>query len=72
MQNTNELIAQLSNNFTDIIYTDIIKTKYPELYWGGNGLGDRWCKKNIIMQLFIKINLQKYTVKILMILFQMI
>jgi hypothetical protein len=45
MQNTNELISQLSNNFTDIIYTDIIKTKYPELYWGGNGLGDRWCKK---------------------------
>ena len=34
----------LSNNFTRIIPTKILE-KNKELYWGGNGVGDRWCNK---------------------------
>jgi len=39
-----ELIIKLSNNYSNIISIDIIKS-YKELYWGGNGVGDRWLNK---------------------------
>lgn len=37
-----EMIAQATNNFTEILSTVTMKEKYPELYWGGNGCGNRW------------------------------
>lgn len=39
-----ELIIKLSNNYTSIISIDIIKEN-KNLYWGGNGVGDRWLNK---------------------------
>jgi hypothetical protein len=39
-----ELVAELSNNYTKIIPIDVLK-KNNKLYWGGNGVGDRWAKK---------------------------
>jgi len=47
MKNNNieDLIIKLTNNFTKILSINEIKNKYKELYWGGNGLGDRWVNK---------------------------
>lgn len=42
--NIDELIVKLTNNYTEIISISIIR-KYDILYWGGNGLGDRWLNK---------------------------
>jgi 5-methylcytosine-specific restriction endonuclease McrA len=40
-----ELVKNLSNNFTAIISRDILR-KYPKLLdWGDNGIGARWAKK---------------------------
>jgi hypothetical protein len=39
-----ELVKNLSNNFTEIINRDILR-KYQKLDWGDNGIGDRWAKK---------------------------
>jgi len=38
------LVIKLSNNFSTIITIDTL-IKYDELYWGGNGIGDRWANK---------------------------
>lgn len=38
------LILTLTNNFVNIIHIGDIK-KHPILYWGGNGVGDRWANK---------------------------
>jgi hypothetical protein len=43
--NIEELVIKITNNYTQIISTKEIKEKYKELYWGGNGVGDRWAKK---------------------------
>lgn len=40
-----ELVIRATDNFTKILPTNEIKDKYTELYWGGNGVGDRWAKK---------------------------
>lgn len=40
-----ELVMRITDNFTKILSTADIKEKYPVLYWGGNGVGDRWAKK---------------------------
>ena len=40
-----ELVIRATDNFTKILSTNEIKDKYTDLYWGGNGLGDRWAKK---------------------------
>jgi hypothetical protein len=40
-----ELVIEVSNDFKRIIYTSEIKEKYRGLYWGGNGIGDRWANK---------------------------
>ena len=40
-----ELVIRETDNFTKIFSTNEIKNKYTELYWGGNGVGDRWAKK---------------------------
>jgi hypothetical protein len=40
-----ELVIRATNNFTRILSTNEIKEKYPKLYWGGNGVGDRWATK---------------------------
>lgn len=40
-----DLIIKATDNFTKILSTKEIKEKYKELYWGGNGVGDRWAKK---------------------------
>jgi hypothetical protein len=40
-----DFVIQATENFTKILSTVEIKDKYPELYWGGNGVGDRWVNK---------------------------
>jgi len=40
-----ELVIRATYNFTKILSTNEIKEKYKKLYWGGNGVGDRWAKK---------------------------
>jgi hypothetical protein len=40
-----DLVIEVSDNFKKIISTSEIKEKYRELYWGGNGIGDRWANK---------------------------
>jgi hypothetical protein len=40
-----ELVIKITDGFSKIISTNEIKEKYNELYWGGNGVGDRWAKK---------------------------
>jgi hypothetical protein len=40
-----ELVIKATENFTKILATSEIKRKYKELYWGGNGVGDRWANK---------------------------
>ena len=40
-----ELVMRATDNFTKILSTNEIKNKYPKLYWGGNGVGDRWANK---------------------------
>jgi hypothetical protein len=42
--NIDKLIIELTNNYTEIISILTIR-KYDILYWGGNGLGDRWLNK---------------------------
>ena len=39
-----DLVISLSDNFTKIISRDEIR-KYPDIDWGDNGIGDRWCGK---------------------------
>ena len=39
-----EQVIKLTDNFTKIIHIDEIK-KHPKLFWGGNGVGDRWANK---------------------------
>ena len=39
-----ELVLELSDNYTKIISITEIKN-HPKLYWGGNGIGDRWVNK---------------------------
>ena len=40
-----ELVVSATNNFTKILSVAEIKEHYPKLYWGGNGVGDRWAGK---------------------------
>jgi 5-methylcytosine-specific restriction endonuclease McrA len=40
-----DLVIQATSNFTKIVSTSEIKETYKELYWGGNGVGDRWANK---------------------------
>lgn len=44
-ENIDELIIKATNNFTKILSINEIKENYKELYWGGNGIGDRWVNK---------------------------
>ena len=39
-----DLVVRLTDNFTKILYIAEIK-KHPRIYWGGNGVGDRWANK---------------------------
>jgi len=39
-----ELIIKLTDNYTKIIDIEIIKNN-QKLYWGGNGVGNRWLNK---------------------------
>jgi hypothetical protein len=45
LENIENLVIEATNHFTKILSTNEIKEKYKELYWGGNGVGDRWAKK---------------------------
>ncbi len=43
-----DLVYETTNHFTKPVSTDILKIlqeKCPSLYWGGNGVGDRWANK---------------------------
>ena len=44
-KNIDELVINATNNFTKILSTYEIKNNYKELYWGGNGIGNRWANK---------------------------
>lgn len=44
-ESVDDLIISITENFTKILSTYDIKNNYKELYWGGNGVGDRWIKK---------------------------
>lgn len=44
-ESVDELVIRATENFTKIVSTNEIKEKHPELYWGGNGVGDRWVNK---------------------------
>ena len=44
-ESLDELVIQATDNFTKILSTNEIKDNYKELYWGGNGVGDRWANK---------------------------
>lgn len=39
------MVREGTEHFTKILSTVEIKEKYKDLYWGGNGVGDRWAKK---------------------------
>lgn len=39
------IIENATEKFTKPLSTEEIKEKYPYLWWGGNGLGDRWANK---------------------------
>lgn len=39
------LVVRATENFTKIVSINEIKDKYMDLYWGGNGAGDRWANK---------------------------
>lgn len=39
-----DLVRQVTNDYTKILPISEIK-KHPTLYWGGNGVGDRWAQK---------------------------
>ena len=56
-----DIIIAITNKYTQIISREEL-TKYPKLNWG-NGLGDRWAQKNIIIRQFIIINRKKYIPK---------
>jgi hypothetical protein len=43
-ENIEDRVVRLTSNFTKIVSIDEIKM-YSDLYWGGNGVGDRWAKK---------------------------
>lgn len=40
-----DLVIEATKQFTRILPTSEIKENYPSLYWGGNGIGDRWANK---------------------------
>lgn len=40
-----QLVEEATENFTKVLSTVDIKNKYRKLYWGGNGVGDRWANK---------------------------
>jgi len=44
-ESKNELVIRATDNFTKILSKKEMKDKYTELYWGGNGVGDRWVNK---------------------------
>ena len=44
-QNIIEIVISATDNFTKILSVVDMKKHYSELYWGGNGIGDRWCNK---------------------------
>ena len=44
MNSIDNLVNELSDNFKKILTIDEIK-EHPKLYWGGNGVGDRWAGK---------------------------
>jgi hypothetical protein len=44
MNNIEDIVIKLSNNFTKIISRNELK-QYKKLDWGNNGIGDRWANK---------------------------
>ena len=40
-----KLVEEATLSFTKILSVNEIKEKYNQLYWGGNGVGDRWANK---------------------------
>jgi len=44
-ESTDEMVVRATCNFTKILSTSEIKANYVELYWGGNGVGDRWARQ---------------------------
>jgi len=49
-----KIVINATNNFTKILSVNEIKEKYKELYWGGNGIGDRWAHKKFNYSVIFK------------------
>jgi 5-methylcytosine-specific restriction endonuclease McrA len=45
VESVEELVIRATEHFTKIVSTNEIIESYKELYWGGNGVGDRWANK---------------------------
>lgn len=57
-----KIVKCATENFTKILSTDEIKTKYNDLYWGGNGLGNRWANKKFnYASIYGNHTIKKYT-----------
>ena len=39
------MVNAATQQFTQVLSVTTIKSQYPTLYWGGNGVGDRWANK---------------------------
>jgi hypothetical protein len=39
------MVINATENLTKILSVEEIQKKYTKLYWGGNGVGDRWANK---------------------------
>ena len=58
--NIEDLVIQLSTNYTKIISRDTLK-EYKKLDWGNNGIGDRWANKKFNYTVIYNTKIKKYS-----------
>jgi len=56
-----ELVIRATNNFTKIISTKEIKTNYPELDWGQNGVGNRFANQKFNYSVIFRNKISRYS-----------
>ena len=56
-----DLVIEATHNFTRILSTREIKDEYQSLYWGGNGIGDRWANKKFNYSVIYKKKTRLYS-----------
>jgi len=47
MERLEDIVIRATNEYRRILSTKEIKENYPRLWWGGNGLGDRFAGKKL-------------------------